>query len=155
MSAVVLTITHNSLKTSCLAISNIPLRISPLHEQKQRCKSTTECSQLAACTSNWSLLITSHVKAFPGRPTNIWFNPIQSCASERWHDWVSSVHHLTPRKRSGISRQATNHYWLCSACMPITTSIHAPTQQTIAMTNYTHAPTVINKSAFHSKLQRF
>ena len=31
--------------------------------------------------------------------------------------------------------------WLCSACIPFTTSIPAPTQPAIKMTNYTHAPT--------------
>ena len=38
---------------------------------------------------------------------------------------------------------------LCPACTQSTTSIPVPTQQTIAVANYSHAPTVTNSSAFH------
>ena len=31
---------------------------------------TMECSQPAASTTNWSLIVSSCIKAFPGRPTN-------------------------------------------------------------------------------------
>ena len=55
--------------------------------------------------------------------------------------------HLALAMSSGVSRHATN--LLYPACIPPTTSIPASTQLTIAMTNYTHAPTVTNLSAFH------
>ena len=61
-------------------------------------------------------------------------------------------HHLILGKCSSISRHATNPSWLCPACLTTTTSTPAPTQPTIAMTNYTHAPTVINSFVFHAQL---
>ena len=44
--------------------------------------------------------------------------------------------------------------WLCSACLPTTTSIPTPIQPTTATTNYTHTPTVTNLSAFHTQFYR-
>ena len=51
------------------------------------------------------------------------------------------MHHLALRKCFGICRHATNSRQLCSACIPSTTFIPATTKPTIAMTNYTYAPT--------------
>ena len=51
-------------------------------------------------------------------------------------------------KYSGICKHATYPSWLWPSYLPSTTSIPAPTQPTTAKTNYTHAPTVTNSSAF-------
>ena len=40
--------------------------------------------------------------------------------------------------------------WPCPACVPPTTSIPAPTQPNIPMTNYTYASTVTNSSIFQA-----
>ena len=77
-------------------------------------------------------------------------DPTQSSAHGRRCDWVSSVYHLALVKCSGISQHATILH--CTACIPSSTSIPAPTQPTIAMTHYTPAPTVNNSSAFHAQL---
>ena len=73
---------------------------------------TVGYSQPAAWTTNRSLLVASHVKAFPGRPTNFGCN---QCL------------HLALGKCSGISRNAINP-WLCPACLPATASFPSPTQ---------------------------
>ena len=53
---------------------------------------------------------------------------------------------LEHRKCSGISRYATNHSWLCTACPLLTTSISASAQPIIAMTDNVHSPTVLPRA---------
>ena len=59
----------------------------------------------------------------------------------------------TPSRNSPTSPDMRPAPWLHPACLPTTTSIPAPIQPTTAMTNYTHAPTVTNLSAFHALLR--
>ena len=60
-------------------------------------------------------------------------DPTQNCAPGWWCDRESSFYHLAIEMYSGIFRHATNPLD-CPACLPITSSIHAPIQPTIAMT---------------------
>ena len=76
-----------------------------------------------------------------------------SCAPGRRCDRVSSVCHLALWKCSGISSKCDNPPG-CLACIPSTINIPDPIKPTIAMTNYIHAPTVSNSSAFHIQLLR-
>ena len=76
----------------------------------------------------------------------------QSSAPRRQCDRVSSV--SSPRTREVLWHLMTcdQHLLSLSACLSITISIPATSQPTIATTNYTHTPTVINSSAFHAQL---
>ena len=93
-----------------------------------------------------SLHVASRVKAFAGRPTNS-----GSTIPRRRCDRVSSVF-------SSRTVEVCRHFPTCVqpfmalSNILTTTSIPVTTQPTIAMTNYTHAPTVINSSAFHEQL---
>ena len=95
---------------------------------------------------------------------------------------VSSVYHLTHGKCIGCHQCITLHTgsvlgvisvspytrevlrhlppcdqpsWSCPASLPTTTSIPAPTQPSITITNKPQARSVIDSSAFHSQFQRF
>ena len=87
----------------------------------------------------------------PSRGVQFRLEPTKSSAPGRRCDRVSSVYHLSLGKCSNM-RPTTR---LCPACIPSTTSIHAPTQPTTAMTNYTHTPTVTKSSAFPVQLFLF
>ena len=60
--------------------------------------------------------------------------------------------HLAPRKCSGISWHMINHSWHHPAFLAANISIPTQTEPTKAITNYTHAPNVINPSDFHEQL---
>ena len=102
--------------------------------------STMECKQPAVWTTNRSLLVASRAKAFPGRPTNSDSNLPRAVQLDGGvigcHQCITSHLECAP-----TYEQPT---WLCPACLPSTTSIPAPTQLIIAMTNYIHAPSVTN-----------
>ena len=113
--------------------------------------SIIECSQLAAWKTNRSLLVASRVKAFPGRPTN---SGSTLPRVENLEGGVIGCHRcITSHSESSpASPNMRPNPWLCPACIPCTKSIPAPTQPTIAMTDYTHGLTVTNSSAFHAQL---
>ena len=71
--------------------------------------STMECSQPAAWTTNRSLLVTSHAKAFPGKPTNSDSALPRAAHLEGVVIGRHQCHHLAHRKCSGISRHVTPH----------------------------------------------
>ena len=111
-----------------------------------------ECSQSAAWTTNWSLHMTFRAKAFPGRPINS--GSTQPGAAHLNGGVIEHHQCITPHSgNTPASPDIQPTTWLCTACIPSTTSISAPTQPIIAMTIYTHASTVTNWSTFHS-LQR-
>ena len=58
-----------------------------------------------------------------------------------WHQGITSHSGCAP---AYLDKRPTP--WFRPACIPCTTSIPAPTQLTMAMTNYTHAPTVTKSS---------
>ena len=125
--------------------------------QDQRPWSTMQCNKPAAWTSNRSLvvLLVSCVKTYPGRLINSGSILARVTHLDGRVIGYHQCHHLSLGKCSGISRHAANTSWLFPACFPTTTSIPAPTQHTITMTNYIHATTVINPYAFHAQLWRF
>ena len=97
-----------------------------------------ECSQSAAWTTNRSLPLEFRVKAFPRRPTQSGSTIPRAAHLD---DGVIGSHqclHVAPGKCSDICQHATKPFWFCPTCLPSTTSIPAPTQHTIAMTNYTN-----------------
>ena len=141
---------------------------------KERLWSTMECSQPTTWTTNRNLLVAFQVKAFPGEPIN------SGSTLPELHTWtvassgdisVTSVTSgdisVTSVTSGDISvspctREMLRHLPTCDkppglspACIPSTTSIPAPTQPFIAMTNHTHPSTVTNSSAFHAQLRRF
>ena len=124
----------------------------PVLHNNERCKSTydnsasMERSQPAAWTTNRSLLVASLVNVYPKKNDKFSLKTTQSCTPGSRCNLVSSMYHLALGKFSGISRHATNRY---PGFISSTTSISTHTQPTIATTNYTHAPTVINTSIFH------
>ena len=95
--------------------------------------STMECSQPAAWTTNWSLLVASRVRPFqvdrqiPARP----YPELRTWMVVR--SGVISVFptHSGNAQASPDIRPTT---WLCPACLPSTNSIHDPIQPTIAIT---------------------
>ena len=105
--------------------------------------STTEWSQPAARTTNRSLLVACRAKAFPGRPTNSGSTLPRAAHLDGGvfgcHQCITSHSGNAP-----ASPDMRPNPWLYPACIPFTTSIPAPTQPTITMTYYTHAPTVTN-----------
>ena len=112
-------------------------------------------SQLAAWTMNRSLPMVSSVMAFQGRTTNS-----DSTLPRAWRLDGAMIGcnqhlHFAVWMCCGISRHEIKP--LCfvpHAYHPPPPSL-TPTQLTIAVTNYTHALTVTNSSAFHMQLQRF
>ena len=115
------------------------------------------CGILIATSARpWSKLEGSITAAFTwisvlrpsGKTDQFRLNPIQSCAPRRRCDRVSSA--SPPRTRDVLRHLLTCDQSSClfHARLPTITSIPAPTQTNIAMTNYTHAPTVNNPSAF-------
>ena len=117
----------------------------------RRSWSTMECSQPAAWTTNRSLLVASRARAFPVRQTNSGSTLPRAAHLDGYvigcHQCVISHWGCAP-----ASPDQRPTPWLCPACIPSTTSIPAPIPPTIAMTNYTHVPTVTNSSAFHTQL---
>ena len=68
-----------------------------------------------------------------------------------WMAVLSGVISASPRTREMFRHLSTCDQapWLCPGCIPSTTSLTATTQHTMTMSNYTHAPTVTNSTAFH------
>ena len=117
--------------------------------------SAMEPSQPTTWTTNRNLLMASHTMAKPGRPTNTDSTLPRATHPEGGMIWGHQCLHLALGKCFGICRHVTNPSWLCSASLLTTSYIPTPTKANIAMANYTHAPTVINSSAFHSQLWCF
>ena len=124
-----------------------------LKQESQRPWSTMECSQLDAWTTNRSLLLASCVKAFPGRPTNSGSNPTQSYAPGRWSDWVLSMY---SNLHSGTF---SKHLLTCDKALGFVQHVYHPPSPSLpppnptkVMTNYTHAPNLINYYTFHTQL---
>ena len=110
--------------------------------------STMECSQPTAWTLNQNLHVVFNAEVFTKRPTNSSSTLPRATHLEGVVIGCHQSLYFTLNKCSDIS-------WLCPACLPTTTSIYVPTLPTIAITNYTHAPIVINQSASNVQLWRF
>ena len=69
-----------------------------------------------------------------------------------WKVAWSGVFSVSPHTREMPQHLTTcgQPPWFCHACIPPTTSIHAPTKPTIAMTNYTHASSVSSSPSTRS-----
>ena len=108
--------------------------------------STMGCSLPDAGTTNRNFLMASRVKAFQKD------RPIPARPYPRLRTWTavwSGVISVSPRnwELPGHLQKSDQPPWFYPACMPRTTSIHVPTLLTIAITNYTRAPTLTNSSA--------
>ena len=134
---------HEALKThtTCTWRNRLPATAT------QHLQSTMECSQSAAWTTNWTLLVASRAKAFPGRQTN---SDLTLPRAAHLDDSVIGSHQCIT-SHSGNAPSSSNMRPPPSLS---TTSIPAPTQPIIAMTNYTHAPTVTNSSTSEIILRR-
>ena len=107
-----------------------------------RLRCNKECSQSAAWTTNQSLHVASCVEAFPRRPTN-------SCTTlPRAAHQEGGVISVSPHTREVLRHVPKCDYPPALSCTPTIHHLHpCPTQLTVAMTNYTHAPTGTNSSA--------
>ena len=132
--------------------SNLPkLLVQLLAKQQQRPWSTMECSQQAAWTMNRSLIMVSHDKPFPGRPTNS--SSTVPGVAQMDGDVIGSHQSNTSHSGSAPASPDILPTLLSLSCMHRIHHLHpCPTQSTIAMTNYTHTPTVTNSSAFLAQL---
>ena len=110
-----------------------------------------ECSQSVAWTSNRSLFVPSRVKVFPGKPTNSGSTLPRPTYLEDGVICVPSSTNVGSAPASPDMRSTPPGF----VSHAYSTTILSPTQPTIAMTNYTHMPTVMTKSAFYAQLQRF
>ena len=125
-------------------------RRNKLARPRSRMTSTIECSQLAAWTTNRSLVVISRVYAFPGRTTN---SGSTIARAAHLDGGVIECHKCTTSHSGSASTSLDMRLTpLALSRMPLTTSIPAPTQPIIAMTNYTYTPTVTNSSAFLSQI---
>ena len=116
--------------------------------------STVECSQLAVWITNRSFLEASRVKAVPWRPTNSSWNLPR--AAHLKDDMMGCLQCIASHSGSALrSPELRPTHRLCSACTPLTTSIPAPIQPTIAIAIYAHAQTVTNQSTSPIQLMRF
>ena len=62
---------YNECQTWSLYFTSIKTcTLNYFHTECTKMCASMECSQAAAWTSNWCLLVVSHVKVFPGRLTN-------------------------------------------------------------------------------------
>ena len=82
--------------------------------------------QPTAWTTNLSLHVTSHVKAFPGRQTKFDSTLVRAAHLESDMIMCYQCLHLALGMRSGIFRHATKPSWICPACLPTITSTPAP-----------------------------
>ena len=137
------------------------MHLTPTHTFFCLCPTTThswttmECSQPAGWTTKLSIFMASRVKAFSGKTIHSHLTLPRAAHLIGGATGCHQCLHLALGKYSGISRHATNHCRLSPTCLSTTTFIPAPTQPTIAVTNYTHAPSMFHSSAFHTQLVRF
>ena len=119
-----------------------------MQRQQLRPWCTMECSQRAAWTTNRSLLLVSRDKAFPGRPTNS--GSILPRAVHLEGGVIGCHYRITLHWGSAptCSDMRPTPWLVMHAYLPPPPSL--PHQPTIAITNYTQAPTVSNPSAFHT-----
>ena len=118
-----------------------------------RPRSTMECSQPTAWTTNRSFLVASRVRPFQED------RPIPARPYPELRTWMvvrSGVISVFPTHSGNApaSPDIRPTTWLCHACLPSTNSIHAPIQPTIAMTTthihqllLTQPPSTRNSSA--------
>ena len=111
-----------------------------------------ECSQPAAWTMNRCLLVAYRVLVFSGRPTIFGSSIPTDSHVESGGNGCQQCLQLALWNCFEVNQLVTNPSWHCHARIIITISIIALTQTTIAITNYTHALTVINSFAFHALL---
>ena len=101
--------------------------------RQERPRSTMECSQPAAWTTNRSLLVASRVRPFQED------RPIPARTYPELRTWMvvrSGVISVFPTHSGNApaSPDIRQTPWLCPACLPSTSSFPAPIQPTIAMT---------------------
>ena len=101
-----------------------------------------DCSQPTAWTPKRSLLMASRVKACPVSANNSSSTLPTAAHVEGGVIGCDKFLHLVLGKWSGISQHAANPFWLCTTCLPTTTSNPETTTLTIPIANHTHAPTV-------------
>ena len=104
---------------------------------------TIGCSQLAAWTTNRSLLVASFLSR---KIDQFRLDPTQSCTLRRRCDRVSSMSSFHTRYLLQHIPVCDQPRLPCPACILSTTSVPDPSQPTIAMINYIHTPTVTNSS---------
>ena len=114
--------------------SSLPWSNSQLDHHHACSWSTMECSEPAAWIMNWSLLVAFCAKpSQEDRPFQAWLYPELHTRKAVW----SAVVSVSLRTQEFLRQLPTCDQLpqLCPACIPF------PNQPTIAMTNYTHAPT--------------
>ena len=111
-----------------------------------------ECIQAAARTANLSLDVASRAQAFPRRLTNS--GSILTRASHLDGGVIGNHQFITSHTGSAPASSYRRPTPLALSHMHPIPSIPAQTHPSIAMTNYTHAPTVTNSSNFHVQLHR-
>ena len=114
-------------------------------------RSSMECRQSAAWTTNWSFLVASCVKDFPGRAINSG-STIPTAA--RLTVVVLSGVVIFFTYLSGNAPALSDMRPTPPAFVPQTYQPPPPSWPTTAVTNYSHAPTVTDLSAFHAQLWR-
>ena len=142
---------HDTVITTNYSYIIEPFFAQSITLHQKRPWSTMECSKPAAWTTNRSLLVVSHAKAFPGRPTNSDSTLPRAVHLEGGVTRSHQCLHLAFAMFSGITRHTTNHPGFGPhACHPPPPSVNTH-QTTLIITNYAHPPSVINSPALHAQ----